>query len=46
MSTPKSGNDFEHLDIAGAEQVKESYRAALQEEPRAIIDDAIRAAAR
>jgi hypothetical protein len=46
MSTPKSGNEFEHLDIAGAEQVKESYRAALQEEPRAIIDDAIRAAAR
>jgi hypothetical protein len=46
MSTPKTGNDFEHLDIAGAEQVKESYRAALQEEPRAIIDDAIRAAAR
>jgi hypothetical protein len=46
MNTPKSGNEFEHLDIAGAEQVKESYRAALQEEPRAIIDDAIRAAAR
>jgi hypothetical protein len=46
MSTPKTGNDFEHLDIAGTEQVKESYRAALQEEPRAIIDDAIRAAAR
>jgi hypothetical protein len=46
MSTPKSGNEFEHLDIAGTEQVKESYRAALQEEPRAIIDDAIRAAAR
>lgn len=46
MSTPKTRNDFEHLDIAGAEQVKESYRAALQEEPRAMIDDAIRAAAR
>jgi hypothetical protein len=46
MSTPKSGNDFEHLDMAGTKQVKESYRAALQEEPRAIIDDAIRAAAR
>jgi hypothetical protein len=46
MNTPKTGNDFEHLDIAGTEQVKESYRAALQEEPRAIIDDAIRAAAR
>jgi hypothetical protein len=46
MSTSNTGNDFEHLDIAGTEQVKESYRAALQEEPRAIIDDAIRAAAR
>ncbi len=46
MSTPKSGNDVEHMDIAGTAQVKESYRAALQEEPRAIIDDAIRAAAR
>jgi len=46
MRTPRSRNDFEHLDIAGTEQVKESYRAALQEEPRAIIDEAIRAAAR
>lgn len=46
MSTPKMGNDFDHANIAGIEQVKESYRAALQEEPRAIIDDAIRAAAR
>jgi hypothetical protein len=46
MSTLKTGNDFEHLDIADTEQVKKSYRAALQEEPRAIIDDAIRAAAR
>ena len=46
MSTPNTGNNFDPLDIAGTQQVKESYRAALQEEPRAIIDDAIRAAAR
>jgi hypothetical protein len=46
MSTLKTGNDFDSANIAGAEQVKESYRAALQEEPRAMIDDAIRAAAR
>ena len=46
MSTPKTGNGFDSANIAGAEQVKQSYRAALQEEPRAIIDDAIRAAAR
>jgi hypothetical protein len=46
MSTLKTGNDFDSASIADAEQVKESYRAALQEEPRAMIDDAIRAAAR
>jgi hypothetical protein len=46
MSTLKTGNNFDSANIAGAEQVKESYRAALQEEPRAMIDDAIRAAAR
>ena len=46
MNTPKTGNGFDSANIAGAEQVKQSYRAALQEEPRAIIDDAIRAAAR
>ncbi len=46
MSTSNTGNNFDRVDIAGTEQVKESYRAALQEEPRAIIDDAIRAAAR
>lgn len=49
MSTSKlnhSHNDLDPSEQADAEQVREAYRAALQEEPRAMIDDAIRAASR
>ncbi len=49
MSTSKlthSNNDLDPSEQLDARQVREAYRAALQEEPRAMIDDAIRAAAR
>ncbi len=49
MSTSKldhSNSDLDPSEQVDARQVREAYRAALQEEPRAMIDDAIRAAAR